>query len=67
MISALPRAEILSARQAAEYLGLSHVRVRVLLLQGRIPARKIGQDWVIYKSDLEKFARKPRPAGRPKF
>jgi excisionase family DNA binding protein len=64
MIAAV-RAEILSAREAAQFLGLSHNRVRALLLQGRIPAQKIGLGWAIYKSDLERFAAKPRPNGRP--
>jgi excisionase family DNA binding protein len=58
---------MLSARQAAEYLGLSHNRVRALLLQGRIPARKVGQGWIVYKSDLEKFAKVPRINGRPRI
>lgn len=61
------RVELLSARQAAVYLGLSHNRVRALLLQGRIPARKVGQGWAIYKTDLERFAAKPRINGRPKL
>ena len=37
----------LTVPQAAEILGLSPQRVRALCAQGRIPARKIGRDWMI--------------------
>lgn len=65
MIAHALRAEMMSRHEAALYLGLSDSRVRALLLQGRIPARKVGREYVIYKSDLEKFAAKPRVNGRP--
>lgn len=44
---------LLTVYEAAERLGLSHQRVRQLIDQGRLPARKVGRDWVILESDLE--------------
>jgi excisionase family DNA binding protein len=58
-------ADKLSAREAAAFLGISHSRVRALLLEGRIRGEKVGQGWIIYRSELERFAAKPRLNGRP--
>jgi len=56
--------KLLTANQAAEILGVDGSRVRVLIRQGRLPAQKIGRDWVIMEPDLELvIVRKP---GRPK-
>jgi excisionase family DNA binding protein len=67
LLTILPRSDILSTKQTAQYLGLSENRVRVLLLNKRIKAVKIGQTWAVYKSDLERFAVIPRVGGRPKI
>ena len=56
--------KMLTAKQAAEILGVHHSRVRVLIREGRLPARKIGRDWIIIESDLE-FVKVRKP-GRPK-
>jgi excisionase family DNA binding protein len=56
--------KLLSAKQAAEILGVHHSRVRVLIRQGRLPAQKVGRDWVILEPDLELV--KDRKSGRPK-
>ena len=55
--------KLLTAKQAAEILGVHHSRVRVLIREGRLPAQKLGRDWVIMESDLEKV--KDRKPGRP--
>lgn len=56
--------KLLTANQAAEILGVDGSRVRVLIRQGRLPAQKIGRDWVIMEPDFEfVIVRKP---GRPK-
>jgi excisionase family DNA binding protein len=65
MIAGVPRGEILSRHEAALALGLSDSRVRALILDGRLKATKVGQSWVIYRSDLDRFAAKPRVNGRP--
>jgi excisionase family DNA binding protein len=56
--------KLLSANEAAKILGVHHSRVRVLIREGRLPAQKVGRDWVIFKKDLEKV--KDRKPGRPK-
>jgi len=56
--------KLLTAKQAAQILGVHHSRVRVLIREGRLPAQKIGRDWVILEPDLELV--KDRKPGRPK-
>ena len=48
-----------STKEAAEKLGLSQDRVRVLAKQGVIPAKKLGHDWVILNLAYRR-KRKPR-------
>jgi excisionase family DNA binding protein len=57
-------AERISASQAAEALGVSRSRVLVLIGEGRLPAEKIGNQYVIRRADLAKV--KDRKPGRPK-
>jgi excisionase family DNA binding protein len=45
-------------------LGIGRLRVRQLILKGRLPAEKFGRDWMIQERDLEKV--KVRVTGRPK-
>jgi excisionase family DNA binding protein len=55
--------EMISTNEAAKELGISNIRVRVLIRDGRLPAQKIGRDWIIRRSDLDLVrVRKP---GRP--
>jgi excisionase family DNA binding protein len=56
--------KILNTKQAAKILGINASRVRQLILSGRLPAQKLGRDWIIQEKDLKKVShRKP---GRPK-
>jgi excisionase family DNA binding protein len=56
--------KLLTAKQAAKILKVDDSRVRVLIREGRLPAQKVGRDWVIMEPDLELVrVRKP---GRPK-
>ncbi len=53
--------------QAAEYLGVSPSRIRKLIVDGRLPSKKQGRDYVIHVGDIEKFAKYGRKSiGRPK-
>jgi excisionase family DNA binding protein len=54
-----------SVRQAAERLSISPQRVRALAAKGRMPARKIGRDWVVdlARLGLDEFGERGR--GRP--
>jgi excisionase family DNA binding protein len=56
--------KLISAKQAAEILGVHHSRVRVLIKEKRLPAQKIGGAWIIKEKDLELV--KDRKPGRPK-
>jgi len=48
---------------AAKALGVTPRRVLALIQSGRLPARKLGRDWIISDRDLKKvMVRKP---GRP--
>jgi excisionase family DNA binding protein len=54
---------MISTKVAAEELGVTTIRVRALLKNGRLPALKISRDWIIRRSDLDLVGiRKP---GRP--
>ena len=56
--------KILNTNQAAEILEVHPSRVRVLIKEGRLPAQKVGRDWIIKEKDLEKV--KDRKPGRPR-
>jgi excisionase family DNA binding protein len=55
--------KLLTTPEAAERLGITVARVQQLIWKGRLPAQKIGRDYVISEDDLKLVAeRKP---GRP--
>lgn len=56
--------QLLSSREAAAELGISIVRVNVLINEGRIPATRVGSYWAIRRGDLD--AVRNRPTGRPR-
>jgi len=55
---------MLISSQAAKALGVSPRRVLALIKSGRLPAQKLGRDWIINSKDLAKVS--SRPPGRPK-
>jgi len=55
--------EILTTITAAEKLNVSAIRVRQLIREGRLPAQKIGRDYIIQEKDLALVAN--RQTGRP--
>lgn len=55
---------LLSAKEAAEKLGIDSSRVRQFILEGRLPARKVGNSYAINEADLALVA--DRKTGRPK-
>jgi excisionase family DNA binding protein len=56
--------KLLTTKQAAERLGVTVTRVQQLIGAGRLPAEKMGRDYVIKEDDLKLVAdRKP---GRPR-
>jgi excisionase family DNA binding protein len=56
--------ERLTTQQAAERLGVSIRRVNALIQDGRLPAEKFGQVYMIKESDL-KLVENRKP-GRPR-
>ena len=57
------RDQLLTTAQAARILGVTPGRIRQLIVEGRLPARKVGRDLAIWESDLDQV--KIRPWGRP--
>ena len=55
--------KLLSVKESAEILGVNRQRVQTLISEGRLPAQKIGNSYVIKESDLELV--KDRKTGRP--
>lgn len=57
--------DLLTTRQAADRLGLKDPsRVRQLVLEGKLPAQKVGRDLLIKASDLKLVKNRPK-VGRP--
>ncbi len=55
---------MLTTEQAAEQLGITPARVRVLIREGRLPAQNFGRAYMISEVDLKLIEnRKP---GRPR-
>jgi hypothetical protein len=63
MASAL--APLISVPDAADALGLSPARVRLLAANGGLPAQKIGGRWVVERSGVEKRRSRGSAGGRP--
>jgi excisionase family DNA binding protein len=59
---------MLTTAQAADQLGVTVRRVQALINAGRLPAQKVGRDWLIEEKDLRLVEdRKPgRPAAAAK-
>lgn len=53
----------ISTKQAAEKLGVSVLRVQQLIWNKRLPAQKIGRDYIINEEDLKLV--EDRKPGRP--
>jgi excisionase family DNA binding protein len=46
---------LLTTKQASKLLGVTPLRVRHFIWEGRLPAEKIGRDYFIKEQDLKKF------------
>ena len=55
----------MTTTDAAKFLGVTQARVRQVILEGRLPAEKIGRDLHLKKEDVEVFKKTMRPVGRP--
>jgi len=54
---------ILNTKEVAKKLNVSSIRVRQLIRNGRLPAKKVGRDFVIDEKDIALVAE--RQTGRP--
>ena len=50
--------DYLNTHQAGEILGVTAQRILALIRVGRLPAKKVGRDWLIAKSDLDGFKKR---------
>ena len=55
--------DLMTTRQAAEFLGVSPVRVRQFYQDGRIRGRNFAGSLVFMREDLRSFAKIPRRIG----
>ena len=55
--------KILTTKDAAKRLGVHVTRVRALITAARLPAQKLGRDYVIREADLKLV--EDRKPGRP--
>ena len=55
---------LITTKEAAERLNVSVKRVTALIREGRLPAEKVGRDWLINERDLAKV--QIRKTGRPR-
>jgi excisionase family DNA binding protein len=56
---------LITSKEASEELGITVRRVLALIKAGKLPAQKLGRDWVIRRSDLD-FVRVRKPGRPPK-
>jgi excisionase family DNA binding protein len=54
---------LITTKEAAARLGVIPARVRALIAAKRLPAQKVGRDWLIKEKDLELV--RDRKPGRP--
>jgi excisionase family DNA binding protein len=54
---------LMTTADAGRALGVTSTRVRQLILAGRLPALRVGRDWLIRERDLARVA--DRRPGRP--
>lgn len=56
----------MTTKEAAEILGVTHVRVNQLIKSGELTAEKKGRDYLIKASDLKSVKNRPEKRGRPR-
>jgi excisionase family DNA binding protein len=56
--------EYITTKEVAEKLGVSLRRVQAMITSGRLPATKVGRDYLIRERDLKLVEN--RKVGRPK-
>jgi excisionase family DNA binding protein len=57
--------DFLTTIQAGELLGVTRKMIIKLINAGRIAATKMGRDYLIPLTEIERYKRERKPAGRP--
>lgn len=52
--------DYLTTQQASEIMGVTSERIRALIRNGRLPAQKVGRDWLIDPKALAGFEKRPQ-------
>lgn len=55
----------LTTKEAAEIIGVNDSRVRQFCLEGRLKPERVGSMLFFDRRQIERFAAKPRPSGKP--
>ena len=58
--------DLLTLPEIAEMTGMANPTVRVWVSQGRLPAAKVGRQWMVRRGDLEKMLDDDPRIGRPR-
>jgi excisionase family DNA binding protein len=49
-----------TTKEASKRLGVSRLRIHVLIHSGRLPAHRFGREWLIKPDDLVNYQRRPK-------
>lgn len=63
-MSTTAASDLLTAAGAAELLGVQADTVRQLIHRGRLAGRKPGRDWLVERSEVERYRQTDRRPGR---
>jgi excisionase family DNA binding protein len=55
-----------TTQEAADILGVTDIRVRQIVQDGRLTRHNAGRMILLDKREVQEFAKEDRPAGRPK-
>ena len=58
--------KLLSVRDAAEILALSEPRIKQMIYRDELKAEKVGNQWIIFESDLSDVKDRREPGRPPK-
>jgi excisionase family DNA binding protein len=62
----MPGDDLLTLPEIAEMTGMAGPTVRVWVKQGRLPATKVGRQWMVRRADLERMLAEDPRIGRPR-
>lgn len=58
--------ELLSTQDVADLLGITRSLVLRYIREKRLPAQRIGSQWVVERRDMDAFNAQPRRPGPPR-